>query len=212
MIVETYMVHAVGWVEATVKIVNGLAWPVVVAVAVFVLRKPIGRLIERMSHFKGPGVEADFPSQAAATNELSEEAVPNVPDEMTLPADSTPQQDDGQRPPLRESPSLGELLQEAETHPVGGIVRAWNLVEQVVEHGFPFYLRPYNPRPLMQDLRGKGYISDDVVGLYERLSRLRNEVVHGRTVPTPAAARDFVQATWRLTAALADAANHVPLP
>ncbi len=190
----------VGWVEATAKIVTGIAWPIVVIVAVLVLRKQIGRLIERMTHFKGPGgVEADFPSQAAATNELSEEAIPNAPDEITLPAIDQP----GHELAPPESLTLQDLLREADAHPVGAIVRAWNVVEDIVGRGFGYGPgRPKYPVPkTARSLQKQGHLSDEVVGLAERLSRLRSDVVHGQTVPDTASARDFVQAAWRLAVA-----------
>jgi hypothetical protein len=197
---DTYS-PGVGLVEATVKIVTGVAWPIVVIVAVLVLRRQIGRLIERMTHFKGPGgVEADFPSQAAATNELSEEAVPNAPTEMTLPASDEPERGLA----LPENLTLQDLLREADAHPVGAIVRAWNVVEDVVGRGFgygPGRLR-YTVPAAARSLQMQGRLSDEVVGLAERLTRLRSQVVHGQTIPSTDAARDFVEAAWRLAVAL----------
>ena len=189
-----------GWTEAVVKVVTGLAWPIVAVVIVFVLRRELGRLIARMTHLKGPaGVEADFASQAAATNELSEEAVPNAPGEMMLSASED--QDWHLTPPA--SLTLRDLLREAEMHPVGAVVRAWNVVEDVAGRNFGFgpgrvkYPIPTTARSLQK----QGVFSDDLVGVAERLSRLRAGVVHGQETPDKASARDFVEAAWRLAIA-----------
>jgi hypothetical protein len=194
----------VGWLEAVVKIVTEIAWPVVVIVSVLVLRRQLGRLIERMTHFEGPGgVVADFPSQAAATNELSEEAVPNAPGQMTLPNAEGAER--SLNPP--ESLTLEDLLREADAHPVGAIVRAWNLVEHVAGRNFGHgagrlkYTIPATAR----SLQIRGALSDEVVGVAQRLDRLRHDVVHGKTVPDTASARDFVEAAWRLAVAFRNA-------
>ena len=189
----------VGWIEAVVKIVTGLAWPIVAVVGIVVLRKQLAHLLERMTHFKGPaGLEADFGMQAAATNDLAVEAIPNPPKELTPPAG------DGQGLTPSESMSLDGLLGEADVHPVGAIVRAWNLVEAVAAKGFPAYNsnRVQMPRTLVAQLYRDGLVSDEVYGLTERLNQLRNQVVHGQTVPTVDAAHDFVDSAWRLSAAL----------
>lgn len=200
----------VGWVEAVVKIVTGLAWPSVVIVSVLVLRREIGRLLSRVQRVTAPGVEAEFADRAAATNELSAEVVPNAPDEMTLPAVGEPEQ--GLAPP--ESLTLQDLVREAETHPVGAVVRAWNVVEHVVERILPSKPKriSHNIVYITRDLALKGLVSDDLVSLADHLQRLRSQVVHGRTIPTADSARDFVEAAWRLAVALRENLSTLLLP
>lgn len=193
-----------GWLEASVSLATGLAWPSVVVVAVLILRKEIGQLIARMTRFKGPGVEADFPRQAAATNELSEEAVPEASTKMALPA--TNASTDGLRP--TESLTLEDFRQEAEVHPVGAVVRAWQVVENTATQVFRAEgLTLHGGRHMsvvniVRELRAEGLVSDDVVALAGRLTRLRIQVVYLGTIPNAESARDFVEAAWRLAVAL----------
>jgi hypothetical protein len=189
----------VGAVEATVKIIGELAWPVVVLTSVILLRHQLGRLFIRLTHLEAPGVKADFAEQAAATSELAEAAVPNAPDEVHA---------DGQ--PLAEHPSLADLLTEAGTHPVGAIVRAWNLIDGTARAyvGSELHLQSagrLTAGMLFHVLESAGVISDELSGVAQQLRKLRDKVVHGGSIPTTGAARDFVQAAWRLYTVIIEA-------
>ena len=198
------MVSVVGAVEATVKIVTGLAWPVVVLVSVILLRRQIGRLMIRLTHLKAPGVEADFAQEAAATNELSEVAVPDAPNTL-VPPDATPESEriPGSNLVRYPATTLADLLDEADRHPVGGIVRAWNFVGRVlrIDKERPFI----PPAAIPGEMRRQDIADDELLALADRLGHLRNRVVHGQEVPTQDAARDFAEAAWRLATAIAKA-------
>ncbi|TDB79621.1 hypothetical protein [Micromonospora sp. KC721] len=195
-----------GWLEASVKIVTALAWPAVVLVAVILLRREIGQVFRRLNRFAGPaGIEAEFREEVAATSELAEVAAPDKPDELALPS----QRDGAAR--LAPNPTLSDLIEEAERHPVGGVMRAWHLVEDALnprETGrrlVPSYQR-------LMELRREGVISDDLFVLGRRLQELRNKVAHGRVIPDPPEVRDFVTSTWRLAAALNQLPTESALP
>ncbi|MET8362868.1 hypothetical protein ABZU53_04780 [Micromonospora sp. NPDC005194] len=185
-----------GWLEASVKIVTALAWPAVAMVAVILLRREIGQVFRRLNRFAGPaGIEAEFREEVAATSELAEVAAPDKPEELSLPA---PQ---GGAAHLAPNPTLSDLVEEAERHPVGGVMRAWHLVEDALNP-------PGTGRRLvssyqrMTELHREGVINDDLFALGRRLQELRNKVAHGRVIPDDHEVREFVISTWRLAAAL----------
>jgi len=97
------------------------------------------------------------------------------------------------------------LLTEVERHPVGAVVRAWNLVEQVAKQTAEQDEMLYTARAIARRLGQRGAISDDLVGVADKLWRLRSRIVHGNVVPTEEAAREFVTAAWRLATGLRDA-------
>ncbi|MFG3645093.1 hypothetical protein ACGF3C_32945 [Micromonospora sp. NPDC047762] len=184
-----------GWVEATVKIVTGLAWPTVVGLSVFLLRRELAKLMKRLTRFAGPGgIEAEFKEDLAATSELAEVAAPYKPEELDL---QVPRGHTGR---LTSNPTLTDLLDEAEQHPVGGVMRAWHLVEDALTPADQ--TRPLPPYLRLRDMHRGGVINDDLLALARRLQDLRNRVVHGRVIPDPPEAREFVTAAWRLAAAL----------
>lgn len=164
-----------GWVEAVVAVLTSWAWPLVVLVAVLILRKELGALLKRMSRLTAPGVEAEFGANVDATAQLAEASLPDPPSE------------------LPEQPTLAELEAEARRHTVGAIVRAWNMVEGLVSVPLE--------RLTWGDLES-ARITWETLSVYQRLRDLRNQVVHGRVIPSVSEAEEFVSAAWRLAASL----------
>ncbi|GIF74725.1 hypothetical protein [Asanoa siamensis] len=192
-----------GWVEGVVTVATGWAWPIVVLVAVILLKNEIGRLIARLTRFAGVGVEVDFGDQVEAVSDLADAITAEAPDELPEPIEG---------PPLTPRPTLTDLVAEAEIHPVGAIVRAWNVVEARIAELAPpdstiikaagMAVSARNARMVLKMLSGMGLISSDLYQLGRRLSDLRNQVVHGDVTPTKNEAADFVTATWRLASEL----------
>ncbi|MFF4810014.1 hypothetical protein ACFY03_17545 [Micromonospora chersina] len=184
-----------GWLEATVKIVSALAWPIVVVIAVVLLREQIAQMITRLTRLTGPaGIEAEFSEEVSATSELAEVAAPETPNELPAAVPS------GQTT-LTPKPSLTDLIEEATKHPLGGMIRAWNLVEEVL----PAFIPPGRRRNLYATpriLEGSELVSDELFALASRLFELRNRVVHGTEVPSAKDAHEYVVSAWRLAAAL----------
>ena len=93
----------------------------------------------------------------------------------------------GEADQLIAEPTLADLLDEADRHPVGAVVRAWNLVEHVAK---PFGNTDADFYLMTRMLGKAGLLPDDLVGVAERLRRMRSQVVHGNGIPTREAARD----------------------
>lgn len=96
-------------------LVKALAWPIVLLVYVLVLRKQIGQLIGRLTHVSGAGVKAEFKEQIEAAGDIAQAITRDAPNELP--------------PPASPGPTLDGLLIEAELHPVGAMIHAWNIVE-----------------------------------------------------------------------------------
>jgi hypothetical protein len=164
----------------------------VVIVSVYVLRDPLSRLIVRATRLREPGVDVTFAAEAQAARKDAEAAVPNPPDRL---GEST-----------AWAASLDSLLKDADREPIGAIVNAWNLVA-AGKSGKP----DDNGIRVLVHTRGMfeaKQVGEDILTLADRLYYLRNEVVHGTVIPTPRSAGDFVEASWRLSTALAAAAQH----
>jgi hypothetical protein len=163
----------------------------VVILSVYFLRDPLSRLIVKATHLNGPGVDV-FAAEAQAARKDAEAAVPHPPDRL---GDGT-----------AWATSLEAQLKDADREPIGAIVNAWNLVESATsgkpgDDGIQVLVRTRQRFEAKQ-------VGKEVLALADRLYYLRNEVVNGTVAPTPQVARDFVEASWRLSSALASAANH----
>lgn len=189
-----------GWLEAVVTILKAWAWPVVVLVAVLMLRRELAALFTRVSRFAAPGLEAEFKHEVAATSELAEAAASEPPDELPTPGE----------PSDHTLPTRWELFEEASRgSPIAAIVRAWNLIE---------YLLPPDETgsrsiPIrLKRLGESGVLSDEMSALGRRLFGLRSQVVHGVVVPDAADADNFVSAAWTLATELSKHTGQVIRP
>ena len=176
------------WLEAGVTVFQSLIWPAVVIVVLLVLRTELPALVKRLSRFSAGGIEAVFADQVAATSDLAEVAAPDAPAELPDAAGGT----------LVREPTLADLEEEAAVHPVGAMVRAWNLVERVVD----FRSGPVHGSfdKMIRFLREDGLLTEEMLAVARRLNTLRNMVIHGQVIPTPAEAKEFITAAWRLAA------------
>jgi hypothetical protein len=77
----------VGAVEATVRIITGLAWPVVVGFAIWVLRGHIGGAIDQTESFQGLGMKATFRRWRDELKRTAAE-LPEPPKTIDVPAES----------------------------------------------------------------------------------------------------------------------------
>jgi len=186
----------VQWIEALVAIAKALAWPVVVLVVVLLLRRDLGDLVRRLKRVTGPaGLSADFGAQAAATGELAKAVEPNPPNQ--LPA------------PQQEEPSREHLRAEAQRQPTGAIILAWSMVEAAARQlGYEPTQEPVEL--FVRRLVARGLVSPLTPSLAHRLQKLYDQAARGEAIPDPVAARDFVDAAWRLAATLRQAVSTEP--
>jgi hypothetical protein len=188
----------VGWIEGVVTLIKGSAWPIVVLVSVLVLKRQLGQLIGRVTHFSGPaGVSADFGQQAEAANELAEAITPEPANDLPPLAEKS---EVNVRFHSNHLPTLVELRTAAQLHPIGAVVQAWAVVEGTAHQAFPSTQHPFSTRRIVDLISSQ--IEADLGSLAARLGRLRNDVVHGTAMPTTDEALDYVNAAWRLASAI----------
>ena len=186
------------WVEAVVTVVTALIWPVAVVTIVVLLRRQLTALIGRMSRLNAVGVEAEFSHEAAATAELAEATLPEPPNTVALPSSM----------PLTPHPTLDQLLLEAKGHPIGAMVRAWQLLETLAP--FDEDGRIYLAK--LERVLGSKSAAEEVLPIYRRLAGLWSREVRGRAIPTVEDAEEFVSTTWRLYAYLLNLKNSPKRP
>ena len=185
-----------GWIEAVVTVLTSLIWPAVVVFAVLILRKELAGLVARLSRLTAPGIEAEFGAEVAATAAIAEAVVPDPAGELR------------ERPePLAPQPTFKDLQKEAVLHPVGAIVRAWGVVLSVLPSA-SIGVVSTNPAITFKALYEAGTISDEMFAVSNRLRMLRNQVVHGGTIPSAAEAEEFVSAAWRLASSISWGLNY----
>ncbi len=112
-----------------------------------------------------------------------------------------------------EGPTLKELVQMADANPLQAVLTVWQFVSGAIsDFGDDLDFKVTTERGAMRELRKLGVVSDEVVALSDRLSKIRSEIVHQRPLVTADEAQDFIVAAWRLATELRRArADHAAL-
>ena len=170
------------WMEFIAAIVNALAWPAVLIVAIVLLRKPLVRLIPLLRHLKYGGLELEFAKGVQGARKAAEATL------APLAA------------PAARVPEVDSLLQLAAESPRLAVVEAWRLVESSAHRacaawGVPVERgRPFAGLELTYALRLEGVLDDATLSMMNRLRSLRNQAVHaGEFFVDEASAREYVQ-------------------
>ncbi len=149
------------WTEAIVEIVHTLAWPAVVLLSIFALRKPLTQLIPLARKVTYKDLEIEFGQKLKAAAEQARGAFPEI------------DQDERSR-----------LIASTEHLPNAAILEAWTAVETATER----LIRSRKPdADLNSDTRYK-LMEEILVGeeiidikkgkLFNELRQLRNKVAH----------------------------------
>lgn len=156
--------------EYIVKIIDSLAWPIAIIWLGYVFRSKIRQLISRMSHLKYKDIEAKF------EKELKEaEMEANV-----LKSKINKKWENAYARGLFTQ--YEQLERIAEVSPRAAILEAWIDVEAAVsaasENAGIGIRLPINYSRLVKKLVSMGKIPEEVLPLYSRLLKLRNEAAH----------------------------------
>lgn len=173
-----------------------------------VFRRNLGAVIEqlgrRLSRLRVPGAEAEFAAIAEATRELAEDVVADPPTEIELPENASRRTTQDALHPSR----LKDLLAEADSDPGTAIYRAWALVfimgQRVAEMEGVQITSQFNDLGQWLGTRFVGMALPPgslALVVYES-NHLFHDVAYGRVKPGHLAARDFVQAAWRVAVSL----------
>jgi hypothetical protein len=172
----------VGDLEFAADIVNSLAWPAVVMVAVILLRRELADVLHRLRDLEFPGMRAklEFPSLPGLQMmaEAVAKEVGTAPDAATTRSEET------------EFSVLNALAAAA---PEQAVIDAWGQLEYHLnvasdrlapdgQHGWPQVAFTLSAWPKWPDLQP----------VVEELRRLRDDTVRSRRQPSPADAARYV--------------------
>ena len=140
------------WLEFTEKMFGHLAWPLVVLIVLFSVRKHVSPLAERILELSFGGATVKFDKLLTEGADLIEE-VPAT----TLPKDA-----------------------EAQPQGMYDIPSAYAVIERDLgEIASLLGLKTREPRAVMRSLWKRGLISEELVKLHETLRQGKNATAHG---------------------------------
>lgn len=167
--------NGMDWLEFFSEIIDSLAWPLAVAIMVFILRRQIGSLIEqlvgRIARLRFGGVQIDFAEVIREVEARAEEA-------------NLIRREEAERViPVAVKRHAGRLYVLAETSTRAAIIEAWLLVENEAREaaersGLDVEIRTGTLR-VLQLLYNTGHIPSNLWSIIDDLRRLRNSAVHG---------------------------------
>lgn len=202
------------WIEFGSRAIEHLAWPAVVMYVVVTQKPGVARLLQRMSKFKAPGLEAEFGAKveaaAAKTDVLVAEPVEPPRQEALerVMADRV----DGFEPaapgPIAGEPreafgvrgALEKIARDDRLRASGLIIEEWAQLEEMIRslaasHGGA---KTASMRDLLGNLQKLSVLSPQTASLIGELYTLRNQVAHSRFEPTAETGEQFADSCWKV--------------
>lgn len=150
------------------SLVGSLAWPLVLVVALVLFRRPLGRLIGRLSSYEGMGQKLTFGKELAEA-EKSVETAAQLSEALAGSARAT-----GER---------SIVAREAESNPSFTVIVAWEQLSSVladlVGTAFPDITVHGSPLRFLYELQTRYEVPSAFVKAVQELRGLRNRVAHG---------------------------------
>lgn len=171
-------------IRAIAELAHALQWPLIVLIICILFREQVGELLQRLVHWKGMGVEADFAESVKElaegtlrAQELRETAAEALPDEASIPEDIR----------VREHEVRDKVLSLAPVVPRGALMELSAEIEDALRR-YVAKVDPTVPRtqsvqslvryilnPNPQDMPFTRYL---LAQNLEAFWRVRNRVVH----------------------------------
>lgn len=184
------------WLTFISKIVEALAWPLVIVGVLFFLREELPRIVLSLRKLKIKDVEIEFGEAARALAEETKRAVP-ASDKDSDKADAY-------------DPETIRLKSIADFSPRAAILEAWLQVERAAAEflqmrgGRPVGANP-GPLRLLERLRNDGVLTPPQESAFEHLRQLRNLVVHAPDADfTVEAAANYIASALAMAGYLED--------
>jgi hypothetical protein len=155
------------WLQFTSAIVGHLAWPVVVGVLLFTLRKQLTGLAIRLKELSLPGgMKATFEKELEVGRTIAEQ----IPDQPQLEA------------PTAVNEEENKLVKVAIEAPEGAVVLAYIELEKTLRDislklGMRSNITAHHL--VLKELVRRRLITSDAAKLYDSLRRARNSAAHG---------------------------------
>jgi hypothetical protein len=188
------------WLTFISKIVDALAWPLVIVGLLFFLRKELPNIVRSLRKLKFKDVEMEFGEAAKALAEETKRAVPN----------SKPDEDEHAS---FVDPEEAKLKAIAEYSPRAAILEAWLQVESATAEflraqGAQGISSVAGPLRLLERLRTVGVLTPPQESAYEHLRQLRNQAVHAPDAEfTASAVSNYIESALSMAAYLKDMAQ-----
>ena len=182
-----------GWLEFIASIVRSIAWPAVIIILLFLLRKQLGNLAERLTEFSFPGGKAKFKDELAK----GRRAADKLP-----PAKAQPKKDE-----------VDPLVRVAAETPEGAVILAYIDLEKKLRDiagKLGKGSNVVNHMGVMQELTSRGVVEKEALELFSNLRGARNSAAHGVGPKlTTADALDYVEQAAILKSVLDDAMKSI---
>jgi len=152
--------------DIVIQLVDALAWPVTVLLLARLFRSELRGVLTRLSRLKYKGVEATFERELEAI----EAEVEAIPGRRALPPSADVDDD--------------RVLRLAAISPRASITEAWREVELATMRAAQAQridvAGPIAETRALRTLVAQGRVSEDVLPIYDRLRRLRNQAAHAQ--------------------------------
>jgi len=199
------------------SVITALLWPLVVAIAIIVFRRPLSELIGRIKSYEGLGQKFTFGDKLADAEKAVGKAVESAKEAGAVNSVKEASAGDAvesakeavkaeavQKPPTEKRIEVqpNPLSQDAEANPSFVVLRSWDQLESALndlnETVFPGSRRTTNVPSLINRLLGRELITREFAKATLELRDLRNRVAHGRHNPTPGEAVAYAESVQKL--------------
>jgi hypothetical protein len=184
----------VDWLTFIAAIIKSVAWPITLLIVVYIFRREVSEIVSNLTGLRYKHLELKFGRQLEESNLLADNA--------QLPVPERPQYAFAGAPELRFPDDVRKLAYRS---PREAVLEAWLLLEEAARARLAAegYDTRKNSTKTIQLIEEKQLLSKDALELFRKLRKLRNQVVHDRTIwLTPQLADEFVLVAERLYAAL----------
>jgi hypothetical protein len=157
------------WLEFSVEMVKALVWPLLVVVALVIIRKPLSELVPYLKRLKVGELEAEF-----------EKSVREIRDNL----DRELLAKDKKAAAVIPQSELEDLTQLAEIAPNAAVLETWKTVELaakklIASRGYKLDYNTSMPYRLIERiLRKANLVEMKKIKVFDELRRLRNKIAH----------------------------------
>ncbi|MGE0357193.1 MAG: hypothetical protein AB7P08_09785 [Burkholderiales bacterium] len=193
------------WLTFTSKIIEALAWPIVVLILGLVFREKLHDLLAAVRKLKAGPVEAEFEMAA-------KQARANAAEASAIEATKTQESSPGSQETSEQK--VVEKLLNARSDPAGTILVGWATVDgELFRLGrqMGLLVDPLeNTAKVYQAVISSNVLPAGTVRLVKELRELRNSVAHVKVTPTPDSAQDYLLAVDRVVALIRNYRKNLP--
>jgi hypothetical protein len=201
------------WLQFIAAVVGHLAWPTVILIVVFGVRKHLGSLAERILELSFGGAKVTFDKALQKGAEIID----------VSPTSAQPMPPPETEPELPPPVGNDELTSATGSHPdiklsnalwlstgIGRIISAYETIDELLrEIGDMIGLKTKNGAQIIESLYRRGLIAEEMRQLYRGLRDARNAVAHARALPNEEEIVEYTRQASYLNAFLHGTYQHI---